>query len=111
MIILEEYLGNSGTIIEKNHSLNGQENQLMKSLNLSVIHSENDRPVSNALISIESLGKTAVCNSDGEVCLTKLKPGKYHIDVISPGFIAKRISILIPVGDSAQLRVKMISNS
>lgn len=111
MIILEEDLGNSGIIIEKSHSLNAQENQLMKSLNLSVIHSENERPIGNALISIESIGKTAVCNSEGKVCLTKLEPGKYHIDVISPGFIAKRISILIPVGDSAQLRVKMISNS
>lgn len=111
MIILEEDLENSGTIIEKYHSLGGQQNQLMNRLNLSVIHSENERPVGNALISIESIGKTAVCNRDGEVCLTELKAGKYHIDVISPGFIAKRISILIPAGDSAQIRVKMTSNS
>jgi hypothetical protein len=111
MIILEEHLGNSGTIIEKYHSLDGQENQLMRNLNLSVIQSENERPVGNALISIESIGKTAVCSCKGEVCLTELKPGNYLIDVIAPGFIAKRISILIPVGDTAQLRVKMTSNS
>ena len=111
MIILEEDLENSGTIIEKYHSLDGQENQLIRNLNLSVIHSENERPVGNALISIESIGKTAVCNREGEVCLTELKPGKYHIDVISPGFIAQRVSILIPIAEPAQIRVKMVSNS
>jgi hypothetical protein len=111
MIILEEDLENSGTIIEKYHSLDGQENQLMRNLNLSVTHSENERPVGNALISIESIGKTAVCNCEGQVCLTELKPGSYFLDVISPGFIAQRISILIPIVETAQIRVKMISNS
>jgi hypothetical protein len=111
MITLEAELGNSGTIIEKYHSLDGQENQLMRNLNLSVIHSENDRPISNALISIESIGKTAVCNCEGQVCLTELKPGSYFVDIISPGFIAQRVSILVPIVETAQIRVKMISNS
>jgi hypothetical protein len=111
MLTIEEELGNSGTIIGNDHSLDGPENQIVNSLNLSVIHSENKRPIGNALISIECIGKTAVCNTDGELCLTDLKPGKYDIDVICPGFIAQRISILIPVEEPNPIRVKMISNS
>ncbi|WP_395627656.1 hypothetical protein [Daejeonella sp.] len=111
MITLEAELGNLGTILEKYYSLDGQENQLLINLNLSVIHSENERPVSNALISIESIGKTAVCNCEGQVCISELKPGSYFIDIISPGFIAQRVSILVPIVDTFQIRVKMISNS
>lgn len=111
MLTLEHEFENSGIIIEKDHFGGGQENPIMKNLNLSVIHSENKQPISNALISIESIGKTAICNSEGEVCLTELKPGKYDVDVISPGFIAQTVSVLIPIDEPAKFQVKMISNS
>ncbi len=111
MLTIEEELRSLGTIIGNDHSLDGPENQIISSLNLSVIHSENECPISNALISIECIGKTAVCNAHGELCLTDLKPGKYDIDVICPGFIAQRVSILIPLEAPNPIRVKMISNS
>jgi hypothetical protein len=110
MLTLEDELENSGTIIGKVHSLDGPEKPTMNILNLSVIHSENGRPIRNALISIESIGKTAICNSNGEVSLTEIKPGKYEMDVISPGFIAQRVSIIITAKELTQVSVKMLSN-
>jgi hypothetical protein len=111
MLKLEDQLEKSGTIIEKLHSLNNQEKPITNILNLSVIHSESEKPIRNALISIESIGKTAICNSKGEISLSEIKPGKYEIDVISPGFIAQRFSIIIPLNKPALVKVKMISNS
>ncbi|MGO4819256.1 hypothetical protein ACEN2H_12730 [Flavobacterium sp. W22_SRS_FP1] len=50
-----------------------QENQGTTNLNLCIIHSENARPVANALISVDTIGKTALSCCEGEVCLTELK--------------------------------------
>lgn len=111
MIILEEQLVNSDTIFENYHSLDVQENQGTTNLNLCIIHSENARPVANALISVDAIGKTAVCCCEGQVCLTELKSGHYLVDVIAPGFIAQRVSILLPIAGPGQIRVKMISNN
>jgi hypothetical protein len=111
MLTQEHEFGISGTIIGLDHSLDGPENQILRVLNLSVIHSENEQPISNALISIDSIGKTAVCNSYGELCINELSPGTYDIDIISPGFIAQRVSVLIPLDDSVEIEVKMTSNN
>jgi len=111
MLTQEHEFGISGTIIGLDHSLDGPENQNLRLLNLSVIHFENEQPISNALISIDSIGKTAVCNSDGELCINELRPGSYDIDIISPGFIAQRISVLIPLDEPVEIQVKMTSNS
>lgn len=110
MLTLEDKVGNLGTIIENGNSLESPENQLSNSLNLSVFHKETKKPVSNALISIESIGKTAVCNSKGEICLTDLKPGEYYVDVISPGFVAQTVLISVSHKDCIEYKVKMESN-
>lgn len=110
MLTIEDKVGNSGTIIENGNSLESPKNQIMKSLNLSVVHKETQKPVSNALISIESIGKTAVCNSRGEVCLTDLMPGEYLVDVISPGFVAQTVVVSVSIDEPVELKVKMESN-
>lgn len=110
MLTLKDKVRNLGTIIEIGNSLESLQNQLIKSVNLAVIHKETKKPISNALISIESLGKTAVCNSEGEVCLTDLKPGEYSVDVISPGFVAQTVLISVSHNDSVEYKVKMESN-
>jgi hypothetical protein len=110
MLTQEHEFVSSDTIIELDQSLDGPQKQILWVLNLSVIHSENDRPISNALISIDSIGKTAICNSDGELCINELMPGTYDIDIISPGFIAQRISVLILPYEAVEIEVKMISN-
>jgi hypothetical protein len=84
--------------------------QLIGNLNLSVIDSASGRPVSHALISIDSIGKTAVCGACGKVSLHDLNSGKYLLDIISPGFIAQTISLSIHTTGTYELEVKMISN-
>lgn len=109
-LVLQEELVYSRTIVDNVQSFAGSEKQIIGNLNLSVVHSESGRPVSNALISIDSVGKTAVCGPCGKVSLNGLPPGKFLLDIISPGFIAQSISISIHVNGSYDLEVKMISN-
>lgn len=109
-VVLQEELVFSNPIIDNVGAFSGSENHIIGKLNLSVVHFESGRPVSNALISIDSIGKTAVCGPSGKVCLNQLNPGKYLMDIISPGFIAQTISISIHVNGSYDLEVKMISN-
>lgn len=107
-LVLQEELVISSPIIDNIQTFAGSENQII--INLSVVHSENGRPVSNALISIDSIGKTAICGPCGKVSINDLNPGKYLMDIISPGFIAQTISLSIHVNGSYDLVVKMISN-
>lgn len=109
-LVLLEDLVLSSPIVDNVRAFSGSENQIIGNLNLYVVHSESGHPVSNALISIDSIGKTAVCGPCGKVCISDLGPGKYLLDVISPGFIAQAISITIHVNGSYDLEVKMISN-
>lgn len=109
-LVLQEDLVIPAAIFDNIQALTGSDNHIHGNINLSVIHFESGRPVSNALISIDSISKTAICGPCGKVCLDKLNPGKYLLDIISPGFIAQTISISIHVNGSYDLEVKMISN-
>jgi hypothetical protein len=109
-LVLQEELVFSSPIADNVRAFSGTDNQIIGNLNLSVVHSESGLPVRNALISIDSIGKTAVCEPCGKVSIRDLGPGKYLLDVISPGFIAQTISITIHVNGSYDLEVKMISN-
>jgi len=109
-LVLQEELVFSSPIVDNVSAFSGSNNQIIGNLNLSVVHSESGHPVSNALISIDSVGKTAVCGPCGKVSLNGLPPGKFLLDIISPGFIAQSISISIHVNGSYDLEVKMISN-
>lgn len=109
-LYLQEESVFSGVIADNILAFSGSEKQLSGNLNLTVVHSESGRPVSNALISIDTIDRTAVCDSFGKVSIDDLKHGKYLLDIISPGFIAQNISIFIHVNGSYDLEVKMISN-
>lgn len=110
MIKLKERLGFLEKNTEKKHLSDRYQNKSMKVLNLSVVNHETEKPIANALISIESIGKTAVCNADGNVCIEEITPGKYDVDVISPGFVAQRVSVLISNEEPAEYKVLMVSN-
>lgn len=110
MLNLESEVKKPGTIVENGQLLDSSQNQGMKTLNISVIHKDTQRPVSNALISIESIGKTAICNSEGQICLSDLKPGEYLVDIISPGYVAKTVTVSVSIEKSAEYKVKMESN-
>ena len=96
--------------VDSNQAFAELEIQLIGNLNLSVIDSASGRPVSHALISIDDIGKTAICGPCGKVSLNDLNSGKYLLDIISPGFIAQTISLNIHASGSYELEVKMISN-
>lgn len=109
-LVLQEELVVFSASVDTNRAFTGLESQLIGNLNLFVVNSESGRPVSHALISIDSIGKTAVCGPCGKVSLNDLNSGKYLLDIISPGFIAQTISLNIHANGSYELEVKMISN-
>lgn len=83
---------------------------LYTELKLKVWASESGRPVSRAMVSIDSIGRTAVCDHAGAACITALSPGKYLVDIISPGFIAVSTVAIIEGSGSQELKIKMVSN-
>lgn len=80
-------------------------------INIFVTDSENGKVVSKALISIDAIGRTAVCNQEGRVCISEIPFGTFHIDIISIGFVAQRIATNIQHSDGHEVHVMMISNS
>jgi len=74
------------------------------------ITSECGKPLSKALISIDLAGITAVSDQLGRVCIKALSGGKHHVDIISPGFIAKSILISIVEPGSQEISAQLISN-
>lgn len=97
----------SGSVIERIRTV---ADSLKGELDLQVVCSERGYPVSNAMISIDSIGMTAVCDQLGRVCLNALPPGRYYIDVISAGYIAQSVLVSIQAAGAQKLLVKMISN-
>jgi len=109
-LVLWDEVPASPAIFDVNQTFAGLEIQLFGILNLTVVDSASGRPVSHALISIDSIGKTAVCGHCGKVSLNDLNSGKYFVDIISPGFIAQTISLNIHDTGFYDFEVKMISN-
>lgn len=79
-------------------------------LYLQVICAERKIPVSNALISIDNIGITAVCDQDGKVFISNLLPGRYTIDVICAGYAARSVLVNIEESALSRLCIKMTSN-
>jgi len=109
-LVLQEELVVSSANVDTNQAFVYLESRIIGNLNLSVVNSASGRPVSHALISIDDIGKTAICGPCGKVSLNDLNSGKYLLDIISPGFIAQTISLNIHASGSYELEVKMISN-
>ena len=109
-LVLWDEVPASPAIFDANQAFAELEFQIFGTLNLSVVDSSTGRPVSHALISMDSIGKTAVCGPCGKVTLNDLNSGIYLLDIISPGFIAQTISLSIHDTGSHELEVKMISN-
>lgn len=81
-----------------------------KDLKIRVVESGSSRPVSRAMISIDSIGRTAVCDHEGGVCLKGLASGKYLLDIISSGFIASTIIVCLEGPEIHEIYIEMISN-
>lgn len=84
--------------------------KLQSDLNINVTDSEKGRAVCKAMISIDSMNITGVCNHEGQVCINSVPFGTYLLDIISAGFIAQRIVVNIHNFEVHKVHVKMISN-
>lgn len=77
---------------------------------LQIISAERACPIAHAMISIDSIGMTAVCNHSGITCLKALPAGTYSIDIISAGYIAQTVIVNISDSVNRNLQVMMVSN-
>jgi hypothetical protein len=83
--------------------------KIKSDLNL-FITSELGRPINKALISIDSVNITAVSDQAGRVCIKALPEGRYSMDIISCGFIAKSLLITVDESGSQEICVLLSSN-
>lgn len=83
--------------------------KVQSDLNL-FITSDNGKPVNKALISIDSVNITAVSGQAGKVCIKALPEGRYSMDIISCGFIAKSLLISVEESGSQEICVLLSSN-
>lgn len=81
-------------------------------LELLVQDDETGKPITKAMIGIDSVNRTAVCNEQGRISIAQLPVGKYLIDIIMPGYKAGLLDIDLSGGGSLKRAiVKMIRNS
>ncbi|MHB1178431.1 MAG: hypothetical protein ACYCZO_08875 [Daejeonella sp.] len=79
-------------------------------LELFVSDSETGRPISSAMISLDAINRTAVCDNQGKVVIYKILAGTYPVDVIVPGYIAYSRQIHLSDQMLNYLAIKMIRN-
>lgn len=91
------------------NNLNVAAKGFQSDLNLYVT-SDNGKPLNRAFISIDSVSITAVSDKSGKVCIQALPSGNYHLDIISPGFIAKSIIVYIDESGSKEICAQLTSN-
>lgn len=109
LIALEKQIYSDPVRFQSNNT-SDSEKIIYKDLKIKVVESGSSRPVSRAMISIDSIGRTAVCDHDGGVCLSDLASGRYLMDIVSSGFIATTIVICIEGPEIHEIYVEMISN-
>jgi len=100
---------NSGSAQVRPNSFNVEAKKIQFDLNLFVT-SDNGKPINKALISIDSAGITAVSDQYGRVCIKALPLGRFSLDIISCGFIAKNILVSIDRSGSQEMCVLLTSN-
>lgn len=92
------------------NNLNVAAKRFQSDLNLYV-SSDSGKPLNKAFISIDSVSKTAVSDQSGRVCIKALQAGTYYLDIICPGFIAKRIQVSIIEAGSQEICTQLTSNT
>lgn len=107
----QEFSNYSDTPLTTSNTTLTSVKNLQSDLNIIVTDSARDRALSKAMISIDSIRRTAVCNQNGQVCISSIPFGSYHLDIISVGYIAQRIVINIQSLEVQEVHVQMISNS
>jgi len=91
------------------NNLNVAAKRVQSDLNLYV-SSDSGKPLNKALISIDLVSITAVSDQSGRVCIEALQAGTYYLDIICPGFIAKRIHVSVAESGSQEICAQLKSN-
>lgn len=100
---------NTGSTQKRHNSFNVKAKKIQSDLNL-LVTSDTGKPINKALISIDTAGITAVSDQCGRVCIKALPSGRFSLDVISCGFIAKTMLFSIDRSGSQELCVSLTSN-
>ncbi len=80
-------------------------------LELLVTDSETGRPISKAMISMDKIGRTALCDGQGKVLIQDVLSGDLMLDVIIYGYAAHSTMVHLSAQESNMLNVKMVRNS
>lgn len=88
-----------------------EESSVYTDLELVVTDFVTGKPVSNAMISIDSINRTAVCDNQGVTVLQEVIADEYIIDVILWGYIAHTTRVRLSAREANTIHIKMIRNS
>ena len=80
-------------------------------LELIVTDSATGKPVPNAMISIDSINRTAVCDIQGKTILRELLIGEFVLDVIVWGYSAHSAKVRLSARDVNTIQIQMFRNS
>lgn len=108
-LIEQELTNYSDSVQVSFNRLNVAAKRFQSDLNLHVT-SENGKPLIKAFVSIDLASITAVSDQFGRVFIKALPAGKYHLDIISPGYIAKRILVSIDKTGLQEICTQLTSN-
>jgi len=87
-----------------------EEHLIYTDLDLIVTDSVTGKPIPQAMISIDLISRTAVCDNQGRALLQKVLSGTVILDVIVWGYIACSTKVFLPDRDRNLLHIKMIRN-
>lgn len=79
-------------------------------LELLVTDAVSGRPISNAMISIDSISRTAVCDEQGKALIQEVLPGDFILEVLVWGYIASTTMLCLSAQDRNTRHIKMIRN-
>lgn len=77
-------------------------------LELYVTDSTTGKPIPKAMISIDSISRTAVCDNQGKVLMQEITSGYLNLDVIVWGYKASSFKVFLSGRNKNLLHVKMI---
>ena len=87
-----------------------EENIRHTELELLVTDSETGRAISNAMISLDSINRTAVCDDHGKVIIKEVITGDLILDVIVWGYKASSTEVFLSAWDRNTRHIEMIRN-
>ncbi len=110
--VLQEEYSEHYTIPQTRFFQEEKEDQVPECINLelSITDSETGKPISQAMVSMDALGRTGVCEADGKIVLQEIPLGSFVLDVIVPGYIASSTMLHFSAQKANSAVIKMVRN-